>query len=77
MDDFFNDSLPTARTLRNDTFKIDVKEEDNTYIVEAELPGFRKEDIKLDMNDDTLSISASRTLETEDKKAKGRSIEIQ
>lgn len=70
MDDFFSDSFPTTRMLRNDTFKIDVRDEDNTYVVEAELPGFKKEEIHLDMNDDTLCISASKSEEKEDKQHK-------
>ncbi len=61
MDDFFSNSLPSSRLLKNDTFKIDVRDEDNSYVVEAELPGFTKEEINLDINEDYLSISASKT----------------
>ncbi|NLL39517.1 MAG: Hsp20/alpha crystallin family protein [Clostridiales bacterium] len=40
--------------------KIDVKETDKEYIVDAELPGFDKEDIKLELDDNMLTIQAQR-----------------
>lgn len=70
MDDFFNDSFPSNRFLRNDTFKIDVKDQDNEYVVEAELPGFKKEEINVEVNDDHLSISALRKEEADDSKGR-------
>jgi HSP20 family protein len=68
MDDLFNDGLPSTRVLRNDTFKIDVRNKEEKYIVDAELPGFTKDEIQLDMNEETLSISASKSEDSEDKK---------
>lgn len=44
----------------NDSFKIDVKENENEYSIEAELPGVKKEEIKLDLNEGRLSISVER-----------------
>jgi len=70
MDDFFNDSYPSTRMLRNDTFKVDVRDDEQSYVVEAELPGFSKDEIKVDVNEDTLSISASMTQDKEDQNAK-------
>lgn len=60
MDDFFNDGWPLARNLMNDTFKVDIKEADDAYTIEAELPGIKKEEIQLVMNDDRLSICVQR-----------------
>jgi HSP20 family protein len=64
IDDFFSDGFegffPT-RNLRHDTFKIDVKEEDNAYIIEADLPGVRKEEIQLNYQEGCLSISVERS----------------
>ncbi len=41
-------------------FKLDIREEDKEYVVEAELPGFRKEDIRVEYEAPVLSISAKR-----------------
>ena len=49
----------------------DVKDLGDSYLVEADLPGFKKEDIRLDLNGDTLSLEAERHLEHEDKDKKG------
>lgn len=49
----------------------DVKDLGDSYLVEADLPGFKKEDIRLDLNGDTLSLQAERHLEHEDKDKKG------
>ena len=40
-------------------FKTDVMEKDGNYVLQAELPGFNKEDINVDLKDDILTISAS------------------
>ncbi|SHI51763.1 HSP20 family protein [Dethiosulfatibacter aminovorans DSM 17477] len=60
LDGFFSDSWIPERTLMHDTFKIDVKENENDYVVEAELPGVKKEEIDLKLNDGRLSISIKR-----------------
>src|SRR5699024_9712715 len=46
------------------TFKADVKKIDNKYIVEAELPGYKKDEISINYDDSYLTISAKK--ETED-----------
>lgn len=60
LDDFFSDGLLPGRSLVRDTFKIDIEESDTEYCVEAELPGIRKEDIDLGIEDDNLCISVNR-----------------
>ncbi len=49
-------------------FRTDIKDLGDSYMLEAELPGFKKEDIKLDLKDGILTISAQHSEETEDKK---------
>ncbi|MGN0691724.1 MAG: Hsp20/alpha crystallin family protein, partial [Oscillospiraceae bacterium] len=39
----------------------------DSYVIEAELPGFRKEDIKIDINGDSMTICAENTKTTEEK----------
>ena len=64
LDDFFSDSLMSSRNLLRDTFKIDIEEKETEYRVEAELPGIKKEEIDLNIDNETLSISVNRTEET-------------
>ena len=42
----------------SDTFKLDVKKTDDGYHLDAELPGFSKDDIKLSYEKDVLTIEA-------------------
>ncbi len=56
-DDFFRPfffggtEMPTA-------FRVDVKDEGESYVMEAELPGVKRENIKIDVDDGVLTISA-------------------
>lgn len=47
----------------------DVYEKDNKFFIEVDMPGFNKEDIKIEINKGTLSIKAEKNFEEqEDKK---------
>ena len=50
-------------------FRTDIKKVDGSYVLEAELPGFKKEDINVDIDKDCLTISAER--KSEEKEEKG------
>ena len=62
LDDFFNDGLMSSpnRNLLRDSFKIDIQEKETEYLIEAELPGVKKEEIDLNIDDDNLCISVNR-----------------
>lgn len=60
IDDFFRDDFFPLRNLRYDTFKVDIREEDNAYLIDADMPGVKKEDIHLDYHDGYLNISINR-----------------
>ena len=49
-------------------FRTDVIDSGDAYKLECELPGFRKEDIKIDIENDCLTISAERSYEEKDEK---------
>ncbi|MCR5088363.1 MAG: Hsp20/alpha crystallin family protein [Oscillospiraceae bacterium] len=50
-------------------FRTDVIDTGDAFVLDAELPGFKKEDIKIDVENDCLTISAERKLdESEDRK---------
>ncbi|MBO4501634.1 MAG: Hsp20/alpha crystallin family protein [Clostridia bacterium] len=55
-------------------FKTDIKDEGDKYVIEADMPGFNKDDIKVDLNGDVMTISAERHSEHEDKEKKGKYI---
>ncbi|HAJ94391.1 MAG TPA: heat-shock protein Hsp20 [Synergistaceae bacterium] len=67
LDDFFSSDWPVRRTLAYDTFKVDVQDSGNEYLIEAEMPGLRKEDIKLGLDDGRLTISVTKNENTEEK----------
>ncbi|MGI5902329.1 MAG: Hsp20/alpha crystallin family protein [Desulfitobacteriia bacterium] len=54
-DNFFNNSFFSLHDGLG-TMKMDIKETDQEYIVEAEIPGVNKEDIKVELDDDLLTI---------------------
>jgi len=45
--------------------KLDVKEQDKAYVVHAEMPGIKKEDIHVSIDGPVVSISAERKEEKE------------
>ena len=53
------------------TFKTDIQEDGDNFVLEADLPGFKKEDIHVDVADDRLTVSAERHSNFEDKDKKG------
>ncbi|MEX1116130.1 MAG: Hsp20/alpha crystallin family protein [Akkermansiaceae bacterium] len=54
---------------------VDIAENDTEYVVKAELPQVKKEDIKVSVEDGTLSISGERRVEKEETKLKFHRIE--
>ena len=53
------------------TFRTDIRDEGDRFVLEAELPGFKKEDIKLDLKDGILTVSAQHSESSEEKDRKG------
>ena len=51
--------------------KTDIQDKGDSYLLSAELPGFKKEDIKLDLEGDLLTISATHSDESEKKNEGG------
>ncbi len=52
-------------------FSTDIRDNGSEFLLEADLPGVKKEDIKLDLSDNILTISAERHSEFEEKDKKG------
>ena len=51
---------------------MDVNEKDDHYDVQIDLPGFKKEDINVELNDGYMTITASKGIEENDENKKGR-----
>lgn len=58
---------PVTPQFSLEAVKVNLRETDDKLIVEAELPGFEKEDISVLLADSTLSISAERKESKEEK----------
>jgi HSP20 family protein len=57
MEDFFDDKW-TLKPFKGELLKVDIQELDNEYRIEAEVPGFKKEEIEVEIHDQTLMIRA-------------------
>ena len=51
--------------------KTDIKEQDNGYELVIDLPGFKKDEIKVKLEDGVLTISAAKGLDKDEKDKKG------
>ena len=72
-DDMFKDPF-FSRPFENSSsqiMKTDIHEKDGSYMIEMEHPGYAKEDIKADLKDGYLTITANRDETKEEKDAKG------
>ncbi|MCX7711596.1 MAG: Hsp20/alpha crystallin family protein [Clostridia bacterium] len=56
-ENFFNDSMFPAFPSFGASMRADIRETEKEYVIDAEIPGVNKEDIKLDLRDDVLTIS--------------------
>lgn len=56
LDDFFNSNFIESKSNLRNVFKMDVKDEENAFVVEAEMPGIKKEEITIDYIDNQLVI---------------------
>ena len=69
----FRELEEMSRSFWNDTnlnaFRTDITEKDGKYVLEADLPGFKKEDISVDIDKDCLTITAEHKSEEKEENA--------
>ena len=65
---FFGGSMPMS------SCKTDIRDDGDKYVLESELPGFEKEDIKLDLSGTQLTITAEHSTNNDEKDDKGNYI---
>ena len=84
-DDLMNFEFPRFRDLddvdqklygkhANRVMKTDVHEQDDHYDVDIDLPGFKKDEIKIELENGYLTVNASKGLDKEEKNDKGKLI---
>ena len=82
-DEFFDDSFdrtffggrnPLYGKREKNLMKTDVREVENHYEVDIDLPGFKKDEISVELQDGYLTVSASKGLDKDQKDKEGRYI---
>ena len=75
LDDFFDFPFGSNYTATDSSLmKTDIKEMENGYEVTMNLPGVKKEDVKAELKDGCLTISASSNSNKDEKDEEGRYI---
>ncbi len=64
--DASNDLFEVPAFKMYGAMKTDVYQTENNYILEMDMPGFKKEDVAIDYNNGYLTVTASKTNEVED-----------
>ena len=72
-DDFFKDPFFTRNNVVK-VMKTDIQEKDNNYVLDMDLPGYKKEDIKAQLKDGYLTITAQKNTSNDDKDEEGNYI---
>ena len=82
-DDFFGDPfemmVPQSRNPlygkhAKNLMKTDVRETENSFEVDMDLPGFKKDEVNLELKDGYLTVSADKALDKDKKDNEGRYI---
>ena len=66
-DEFFN-NVPARTNFSGTLPAVNVKETEDDYAIEMAIPGLKKEDFKVEINEGILTIAAERKTENEEKK---------
>ena len=66
LDDFFDDFVPMPKMPKNE-MKCDIYEKGGRVHIELDVPGFNKEDVKVDLDDGILTIAATKHEDKEEK----------
>ena len=66
-ENFFETGFPAFTGFGARGMRVDIREENDRYVMEADLPGFRKEDIGIQLKDNIITISAEHNEDLEEK----------
>ena len=67
-DNFFNDSFAPALFTAGNTIKADIRETEKEFIIEADMPGVKKEDIRLELKDGVLTLGVEHNEQVNEEK---------
>ena len=70
-DDLFDSGVNTTKA---NTMLCDIRETENTYVMNIALPGYKKEDVNIELDKGYLTISAKHEVSDEEKDSKGNII---
>ena len=74
-DDLIDDVFGTPGfNAGNSLMKTDIREKDGMYVFDIDLPGFRKEDIRISLYNGNLTVTAEHHKTDEEKSAEGQII---
>lgn len=73
-DDFYRPTGKTTYTSSANVMKTDVKETDDSYELDIDMPGYKKEDVKAEFKDGYLTISATTKSDNDKKDNNGKYI---
>ena len=63
LDGIFNDGWNLNPTIQTNAIPVDISENDNAFILNADFPGFDKKDVNLTIEEGVLTLSANRELD--------------
>ena len=68
-DDFFRGDLVSSETFFNQSWSpaVDISESKDSYVIHAELPGVKKDEVKITMQDNIVTIRGEKKAENEKK----------
>ena len=72
--DFFGERNPLYGKHAKNMMKTDVRENENTYELDVDLPGFKKDEIQMELKDGVLTVSAAKGLDKDEEDKKGNYI---
>ena len=72
--DFWGKKNPLYGKNAKNMMKTDIREHDNGYEVDVDLPGFKKDEISLELESGYLTVSAAKGLDKDEKDKKGKYI---
>ena len=73
-DNFFSGKNPLYGKHAKNIMKTDVRETDKGYELDVDLPGFKKDEVQVQLKDGYLTISAAKGLDKDEEDKKGRYI---
>ena len=71
-DEFWGKKNPLYGKHAQNMMKTDIRETDGSYELDVDLPGFKKEDVKIQLKDGYLNIQANREEKKDEKDEKGK-----